>query len=149
IAGLQDIWPMWSRLSVSISVRTPIRAAASAASMPAWPAPTTITPKFIRTVNYCAPGRFGQGRARRALSPTISRISLLSDAELAKHRVEHVLHADLAGNRAERLGRRGGIDRHDLRRHSGQRRVPCIFDGSQSLRERIAMALARDRDAVR
>jgi hypothetical protein len=32
--------------------------------------------------------------------PTISGIKLLSDTELAKHRVEHVFGADLAGERA-------------------------------------------------
>ena len=41
--GLQDIWPSVSMLWVSSSVRLPIRAAASAASVPAWPPPTTIT----------------------------------------------------------------------------------------------------------
>jgi hypothetical protein len=44
IAGLQDIWPMVSQLMVNNNVSTPIRADANAASTPAWPAPTTITP---------------------------------------------------------------------------------------------------------
>ena len=35
IAGLQDIWPMVSILWVNSKVREPIRAAASAASVPA------------------------------------------------------------------------------------------------------------------
>src|SRR5690606_24244248 len=43
IDGLQDIWPSVSMLCVSSSVRLPMRAAASAASVPAWPPPTTIT----------------------------------------------------------------------------------------------------------
>jgi hypothetical protein len=43
IAGLHDIWATISRLPVRTSTRAPIRAAASAASQPAWPAPTTIT----------------------------------------------------------------------------------------------------------
>src|SRR4051794_35438507 len=42
-AGLHDICASLSRSPVSISVRRPRRAAASAASQPAWPAPTTIT----------------------------------------------------------------------------------------------------------
>ena len=41
--GLHDIWPSVSMLCVSSSVRRPIRADASAASVPAWPPPTTIT----------------------------------------------------------------------------------------------------------
>ena len=43
IAGLQLICPSVSMLCVSSSVRTPMRAAASAASVPAWPPPTTMT----------------------------------------------------------------------------------------------------------
>ena len=45
IAGLQLICPTVSRLWVSSSVRAPMRAAASAASVPAWPPPTTMTSK--------------------------------------------------------------------------------------------------------
>ena len=43
MAGLQLIAPMVSMLCVSSSVRAPARAAASAASVPAWPPPITIT----------------------------------------------------------------------------------------------------------
>ncbi len=43
IEGLQLIWPSVSMLWVSSSVAQPMRAAASAASLPAWPPPTTIT----------------------------------------------------------------------------------------------------------
>ncbi len=46
MAGLQDIWAMRSRLSVKSAVRRPMRAAATAASQPAWPAPTTRTSNF-------------------------------------------------------------------------------------------------------
>src|SRR5712671_3406912 len=46
IAGLQDICPMRSRLSVSRAVLAPSLAAAAAASQPAWPAPITITSKY-------------------------------------------------------------------------------------------------------
>lgn len=42
-AGLQGCHAMRSRLRVSSSVLAPKRAAASAASQPAWPAPTTTT----------------------------------------------------------------------------------------------------------
>src|ERR1700681_279619 len=45
IDGLQDIWPRVSMLWVRSSVRRPARAAASVASVPAWPPPTTITSK--------------------------------------------------------------------------------------------------------
>ena len=43
IEGLHDIWPSVSMLWVSSSVLRPILAQASAASVPAWPPPTTIT----------------------------------------------------------------------------------------------------------
>ena len=45
IAGLQLIWPTVSQLVVSSAVLAPSRAAASAASVPAWPAPITSTSK--------------------------------------------------------------------------------------------------------
>jgi hypothetical protein len=44
MAGLQLICPSVSMFCVSNSVRTPMRAAASAASVPAWPPPTTMQP---------------------------------------------------------------------------------------------------------
>ena len=47
IAGLQLIWPSVSMLCVSSSVRRPMRAAASAASVPAWPPPITITSNSV------------------------------------------------------------------------------------------------------
>ncbi len=43
MAGLQLIGPSVSMLWVSSRVRAPMRAAASAASVPAWPPPTTMT----------------------------------------------------------------------------------------------------------
>src|SRR6185437_13539846 len=39
MAGLQDIWAMSSSLRVKSAVRSPMRAAAMAASTPAWPPP--------------------------------------------------------------------------------------------------------------
>src|SRR5258707_611125 len=45
IDGLHDICPKVSILCVRRSVRRPMRAAASAASVPAWPPPTTMTSK--------------------------------------------------------------------------------------------------------
>ena len=46
-AGLHDIWAIRSTLRVRSAVLRPIRAAAIAASQPAWPAPTTTT-------SYCS-----------------------------------------------------------------------------------------------
>jgi hypothetical protein len=43
ILGLQDSCPILAILCVTISARAPTRAAAAAASQPAWPPPTTMT----------------------------------------------------------------------------------------------------------
>ncbi len=53
IDGLQDICPSVSMLCVSSSVLRPIRADASAASVPAWPPPTTITSKRFWNSMIC------------------------------------------------------------------------------------------------
>src|SRR3984885_8898143 len=47
IAGLQDISPMVAKRWVTRAVRAPQRAAAVAASHPAWPPPMTTTSNFI------------------------------------------------------------------------------------------------------
>ena len=43
MAGLQDMAPMVANLWVTSAVRAPRRAAADAASQPAWPPPITMT----------------------------------------------------------------------------------------------------------
>ncbi len=45
MAGLQDMAPIVARLWVTSAVRAPVRAAAAAASQPAWPPPITTTSK--------------------------------------------------------------------------------------------------------
>ena len=47
IDGLQLIWPKVSSECVSSKVDTPMRADASAASVPAWPPPMTMTSKRL------------------------------------------------------------------------------------------------------
>src|SRR5947209_16675182 len=49
IAGLQDMAPMVANRCVISAVCAPIRAAAAAASQPAWPPPITITSNFALT----------------------------------------------------------------------------------------------------
>ena len=51
MAGLQDISPMVAKRCVTSAVRAPMRAAAAAASQPAWPPPTTITSKAEDDMN--------------------------------------------------------------------------------------------------
>src|SRR5690606_8174893 len=50
MAGLQDICPRVSMLWVNSRVFAPMRAAAAAASVPAWPPPTTMTSNHS---SYC------------------------------------------------------------------------------------------------
>src|SRR5438270_8079680 len=83
IDGLQDICPASSGRKVSRPTRAPRRAAAAAASHPAWPAPITRT--------SCMP---------RALAD-VPRGTLLSKAEASKERVEHILDAGAAGQPVE------------------------------------------------
>src|SRR4029453_8840529 len=51
MAGLHDIWPMVSKFWVNIRVRHPMRLAANAASIPAWPLPITITSYSFGSLN--------------------------------------------------------------------------------------------------
>src|SRR5438132_1587940 len=71
IDGLHDIWPRVSMLCVSSSVRRPMRAAASAASVPAWPPPTTMTSKS--SGNFMGVANFTRALLARARDPCVSR----------------------------------------------------------------------------
>ena len=46
MAGLHDIAPMVAKRCVTSAVAAPMRAAAAAASQPAWPPPITMTSKL-------------------------------------------------------------------------------------------------------
>ena len=76
--------------------------------------------KIHRGGDYGAHDASGQAPRGEPLY-TNSRETLLSDTELAEHRVEHILGADLAGDRAQGLGGGGRVDRDDLGRHAGER----------------------------
>src|SRR5690349_15980001 len=76
MAGLQDIAPMVAKRWVTKAVLAPIRAAALAASQPAWPPPITMTSKesaweimrdFYRGVEKCG-SRNREGARRRDAS---------------------------------------------------------------------------------
>src|SRR3954462_5308636 len=66
IAGLHDICPMVSSALVTIATRAPARAAATAASVPAWPAPTTMTSTSasLRAVEGAMPESYTEGQTR-------------------------------------------------------------------------------------
>ena len=67
IEGLQLIWPSVSRLCVNSSVLQPMRAEASAASVPAWPPPMTITSKCSGWSTGWSMREHAHQRCRRAL----------------------------------------------------------------------------------
>src|SRR5258705_9618576 len=67
IAGLQDIFPIRSRFRVSKAVSAPRRAAAGAASQPAWPAPITTTSKTSSKHIFIFQYRMSQRFARESL----------------------------------------------------------------------------------
>src|SRR5690349_14231923 len=78
IAGLQLICPTRPRSGVTSSVLHPSRAAAVAASTPAWPAPTTTTSQL----------RFNAAPVRSALDDE----SLLGDRERRVFDPRHLVH---------------------------------------------------------
>src|SRR6185436_15586086 len=88
MAGLQDISPILAGSWVTSSVVAPIRAEAAAASVPAWPPPTTTT----------------SNPAWLIVSRETSQIVLvqsLTDAELAKDDVQDILDIDPPGDPPE------------------------------------------------
>src|SRR5882672_6478665 len=102
--GLHDICPSVSRLCVTSKVLQPARAAASAASVPAWPPPTTITsncagncirfqwsnaPEKCRILrpNGCGKQGFsGVSRGTSAANPPVVNRLLTASPELVHNR---------------------------------------------------------------
>src|ERR1051325_6755277 len=89
---------MRSRLIVTSAVLAPIRAAACAASQPAWPAPITITSKSSSKLNIS-----------RRLSDTVSKSQmnhrlqlLLTDTERRENPVQNIVNRCFASHFAER-----------------------------------------------
>src|SRR5262249_8059177 len=153
--------PTWSRLRVSIRVFAPIRAAAREASIPACPAPTTITSYFMAESAIIAQPEGQEKKASTKAhhaelfqipigapsrsSPSrdvVAGGSLLSDAELAENPVEDVLVGDGARDSAQGLSGRRDVDRDYLRRHRTERTFAAGPERPKRLRERIAMPSA-------
>ena len=74
IAGLQDITPIPARSSVTRAVRDPIRAAACAASDPAWPPPITMTSKVLFHVKHSITSRRRSSRISRQARSRYRRV---------------------------------------------------------------------------
>src|SRR5208282_1786579 len=115
IEGLQDMAPTVENRWVTSAVRAPMRAAAAAASQPAWPPPTTITskPASIAILREQAPFSQGQGRNHAKSAPLFhvkhtprGVNQSFTNTEIAEDNVEDVLDIHPAGQPAERRGGR-------------------------------------------
>src|SRR5277367_2117436 len=84
IAGLQDISPIVAKRCVTSAVRAPERAAAAAASHPAWPPPMTTTSNFMGV------DLFHVKHGAIAI--------LLPDTQSCKNLSEHIFNADPPDN---------------------------------------------------
>src|SRR5256885_12029279 len=120
MAGLQDIAPMVSNRWVTSAVFAPMRAAAAAASQPAWPPPITMTSNdsrgviMVRTSIVEQPnpeavsslaasvsretarvpaGRLGMFHVKHFVN-SLNEGILLSDTELPEDHIENVLDID-------------------------------------------------------
>ena len=117
MAGLQDISPMVAKLWVTSAVRAPMRAAAAAASQPAWPPPMTMTSKRL-ALKPCVHGPYLSRSGTRRQSGLVSRklfrtncrctsskaVIHLPMQNSAKMAPKHLLDIDAAGEAAEVTG---------------------------------------------
>src|SRR3569833_282770 len=85
--GLHDIVPILRASNVTSATDAPRRAAAAAASTPAWPPPITMTSKLVMAARLA--GMFHVEHS-------------LSDAEPRKQGIEHCFDADIAGDSCQR-----------------------------------------------
>src|SRR5262245_40712257 len=78
IAGLHDICPIVSSALVTIATRAPLRAAATAASVPAWPAPTTITSNSASNA-FASRASIRESYGRRSVSGSVLSAQAVDD----------------------------------------------------------------------
>src|SRR5438552_4796695 len=86
IAGLQDIAPIVAKRWVTRAALAPMRAAAAAASQPAWPPPTTIT-------SYCPSIAYKPSAALLPNSAPIVYFALVSPTFGGAFHVKHGSHS--------------------------------------------------------
>src|SRR5688500_8695698 len=91
IDGLHDMRPMSARLKVASATRAPRRAAAAAASTPAWPAPMTNTSNMAL---LSEPSRINQNH--------VFHVKLFAEAETSEQRVEQIFYAAAARQAVKR-----------------------------------------------
>src|ERR1043166_4057824 len=97
IAGLHDMAPTVAKRCVTSAVAAPMRAAAAAASQPAWPPPMTITSKRDSVEDIARFYRSGIAGSKQEASVSRETRRLFPDAEVTENDIEHVLHIDASG----------------------------------------------------
>src|SRR5574337_77980 len=118
MAGLQDIWAMRSGSMVSRSVRALMRAAARAASHPAWPPPTTTT-------SYCS---------------LTARVPSFPDTKFGENPFQDFIGRDHAGNFSQCIGGDAKVHGDQFACASGFNRLCCLLDAIQSPLKRLDVA---------
>src|SRR5262252_6606337 len=85
MAGLHDMRPVASILRVRTRVDRPMRAQARAASIPAWPAPTTMTSCIVGIL----PGKAAGGKRLGPRGRRLGGVALGDVGPLAGHELRH------------------------------------------------------------
>ena len=113
MAGLQDISPIVSLRWVSSSVRAPARAAAEAASQPAWPPPITITSNVL--ISRCIRVSDRPNKPS-AVSLFHVKQNSLAEAKVPEDHIQQLVEVDAAGEPADLAERQPQVLRCQLRR---------------------------------
>src|SRR5262245_61077423 len=132
IAGLHDIAPMVAKRWVTSATLAPMRAAAAAASQPAWPPPTTMTsyrafivpnspsaellPDCGWSVHFQTVLRLRWGVSRETSHASHARYlrPLFADTKIPKDHVENILHIHPPEELAQCPARQAKLLRHDF-----------------------------------
>src|SRR5687767_4290914 len=122
-AGLQDILAVSSSRTVTSAVLSPSRAQATAASQPAWPAPTITTSKASVT----------------------ARSRSFPDAEAAEDPLQEIAVRAAAGHLSDRGQGLAQLEGHDLPRPALARRILGAFQGLSRPLERLGVARVAER----
>src|SRR5512135_2556633 len=138
IAGLHDMRPMASALIVNRRVEHRIRAAASAASHPACPPPTTMT-SYAFGYSYGDPLIAPRSMFHVKHSMYFLYYQLLTYAECPKDRIENLFRGDLPQQFREGPGRLPDVRRRKLERETLLHRRLRARQGRQRPLDRQAL----------
>src|SRR5512143_2960612 len=144
LAGLHDMSPMASALIVNRRVEHPIRAAASAASQPACPPPTTMT-SYSFGYSYGEPLIVPRSMFHVEHSVNSQCYQSLAHTELAEDRVEDLFRSDLPQQLREGPGGLPDVRRGKFEREPLLRRRLRAGEGRQRLLDRQPLPRAGER----